>query len=1239
MRAFLILPQLYERFFGYDIFISYSRTHSTLYAVSLQKQLQAAGLVCFLDERDIYAGAPLDSTITAAVRRSAALVPVIAKGTESSDFVLSEISQAVQFGKQVIPISLGNEIRANAWYSLQKYRWIDDEGVALQNGIPKTGIATEIKQNFTALRRAQFRRILLGAVGLLFIAIGGLAYAGYHDSRLQRSFGLYARGLEAIARNDLHVAMLFFAKALTKNDSADIRRALTSVIPGPRWRWDFQVQPAADDKKTNDDRLAAPRIAFTSKGDALLVIHGHRLFALDASNGELRNLLRLDHEVTAVAVDDHSGAIAVADVTGRVLIFGDDKFANPRSLFVDGPVHTAAFSKGGSLLGVGVRNGGLRVVDVPSGEEWYRSPSGQHEQTVDAIAFDPRSTRIIWSMGRSLYATEPISDYLRRIGPQNDVINAVAWDARTNIIAAAGIDGPIQLINPFGAPSSRGPSAFLSTQRRAKPDLQELPGHQSGVTSMRYIELDGLLASAGFDGRLRLWSADSGALLFSVAADSASISDLAVSAERGLIATAGHDLRVRVWDIGSDFGKIVWSVKALSDTSFAVRSGGNNIDAIQAIDSDSIIVGHTSGSITAVAPGSTRPIVSLQQVRPRHSFLKLAPAGDAILAVSPALESPRLKALAPGTIQILRKTNADWTVSNIGVESSPIDAAWTHRPDEIAIATDNGSILYGSIQGDTFAQTRAISINGSDRPLSLAVATKSDVVALSFVGGLIATIAQDQRKEHRIGAPIRQISLSPDGKYLAIVTAGPQAKTIVRDVAGAKTVIEVQDWIGDAAFDPQSQFLLLGSDPKGQLVLYDLVQAKEVARWEAHGGGVRAATFSPDGNRLYSAGNDDFVRAWPIEPLRDIVAASAAAIYEQAERSTGLVLGDDDKMALRAVSDQKSDVSASSIVLSVDNSNAFRQVNAVLRTRGGDQEPLAASCAATAGAQSSQDGPSHITNLAIVALCADIGGRSGEVQRAFQHFYDAAAALPQSARPLHVWPGLDLGVSAYLRWAVKTSMLTDIAKGLGLTNIEYLASWRSGSLVRLPPAELLDRYNKALEADSSQTNLNAIDDRARELIEGLGERWVARAATGGEAELVPRLLFSLGSAHLAAADMIGAWTYLTRAAEMAGEIVRKRTQSGDPTETESRRLWTQTLAGAASLGCHVVSKAQDEKKDAVNGVPVKTILSRARETTRSAGEQWRILGEGNATDQETGQSIATLKQTLSWCGTLMQTLR
>ena len=186
MRTWRLVRYLYDRFYGYDVFISYSRRHSTNYATSLLPQLQALGLACFLDERDIYAGAPLDSAILSALERSSAVVPVIAKGTEASAYVPVEIAHALKLGKQIVPISIADEIRAGPWSSIQQFRWIDETASAASVGVPADGVAHQIKESFTALRRAQFRRLALGAIGLTLSALGLLAYAAHREAKIQQ---------------------------------------------------------------------------------------------------------------------------------------------------------------------------------------------------------------------------------------------------------------------------------------------------------------------------------------------------------------------------------------------------------------------------------------------------------------------------------------------------------------------------------------------------------------------------------------------------------------------------------------------------------------------------------------------------------------------------------------------------------------------------------------------------------------------------------------------------------------------------------------------------------------------------------------------------------------------------------------------------------------------------------------------------------------------------------------------
>jgi hypothetical protein len=167
-----------------------------------------------------------------------------------------------------------------------------------------------------------------------------------------------------------------------------------------------------------------------------------------------------------------------------------------------------------------------------------------------------------------------------------------------------------------------------------------------------------------------------------------------------------------------------------------------------------------------------------------------------------------------------------------------------------------------------------------------------------------------------------------------------------------------------------------------------------------------------------------------------------------------------------------------------------------------------------------------------------------------------------------------------------------------------MTAMRDGSLVRLSSGELLDRYSKALNQKLDPDQLRALGERVRDLINGLGSDWLQRATTSDEAEIVPRLLFHLGTRRLANDDATGAWTYLARAADAAGTLVGLHVRSGHPAEAQVRRLWTQALAGSASLACHVAANAQDDKKETVNGQPVKDILNQAVEATRRAFEQW-----------------------------------
>ena len=108
------------------------------------------------------------------------------------------------------------------------------------------------------------------------------------------------------------------------------------------------------------------------------------------------------------------------------------------------------------------------------------------------------------------------------------------------------------------------------------------------------------------------------------------------------------------------------------------------------------------------------------------------------------------------------------------------------------------------------------------------------------------------------------LSLSPDGKVLA-VACGDSTVRLVDAVTGqTRRVLEHEDQVVSVAFSHQGGLLATGTW-SGAVTLYDLKQATE-RRLVGHTDKVQTVAFSPRGDALASAGADHTVRLWSLVP-------------------------------------------------------------------------------------------------------------------------------------------------------------------------------------------------------------------------------------------------------------------------------------------------------------------------------------------------------------------------------------
>jgi WD40 repeat protein len=63
--------------------------------------------------------------------------------------------------------------------------------------------------------------------------------------------------------------------------------------------------------------------------------------------------------------------------------------------------------------------------------------------------------------------------------------------------------------------------------------------------------------------------------------------------------------------------------------------------------------------------------------------------------------------------------------------------------------------------------------------------------------------------------------------------------------------------------------LLYAADAYGGILVYDTMTWELIATWVAHDELFRGLAFSPDGQRLVTTGNDEFVKIWDVRGIRD----------------------------------------------------------------------------------------------------------------------------------------------------------------------------------------------------------------------------------------------------------------------------------------------------------------------------------------------------------------------------------